>query len=116
MKNSKKSKKISSSKTAGKKNLIILNQGDTVIIKNRSAIASGVIGVILIIFCIAGTILLKDLWNMLLFKVAFPLVVIGALWNNVGVMLGKILLDSPNKLMIVYNPIKKQYKFNDINC
>jgi hypothetical protein len=52
---------------------------------------------------------------MLLFKVAFPLVVIGALWNNVGVMIGKILLDSPNKLMIVYNPIKKQYKFNDIN-
>ena len=115
MKNNKKSKTVSPSKRAGKKNLLIINQGDTVIIKNRSAIASGVSGVILIIFCIAGTILLKDLWNMLLFKLVFPLVVLGALWNSVGTMLGKILLDSPNKLMIVYNPLKKQYKFDDIN-
>lgn len=115
MKSNKKNNKKTPSKVAEKKNLLILNQGDSVIIKNRSAIASGACGVILIIFCIAGTILLKDLWNLLAFKLVFPLVVLGALWNSVGAMLGKVLLDSPNKLMIVYNPIKKQYSFDEIN-
>ncbi|MBQ7344164.1 MAG: hypothetical protein IJW53_05330 [Clostridia bacterium] len=115
MKSKKKTNKKSVKGAPEKKNLSIINQGDTVIIKNRSAIASGVLGVVLIILCVVGTFLLGDIWNMLLFKLAFPLIVLGALWTSIGAIFSKIVLNSPNKLMIVYNPFKKQYNFDDIN-
>lgn len=115
MKSKKKTNKKSVKCAHKKKNLLIENQGDTVVIKNRSAIASGVLGIVLIILCIAGTFLLGDIWNMLLFKLAFPLIVLGTLWTNIGAIFSKVVLNSPNKLMIVYNPFKKQYNFDDIN-
>lgn len=65
--------------------------------------------------CIAGGVVMKEAWELPLFIVVFAIFVIGSVYSLANILLGKIVLDSPNMLMTVYNPFKKQYKFEDIN-
>ena len=50
----KQSKKKTESKMAGKKNLSIVNQGDSIVIRNRAATSASVAGAILLGLCLVG--------------------------------------------------------------
>lgn len=99
----------------GRKNLSVSNHGDIVIIRNRSTIAAGVFGAIVLFLCIAAAISFKDAWSLPLFWVLFGVFVSAAIYSMVNMIFGKILLNSPEKQMIVCNPTKKEYRFDDIN-
>lgn len=111
----KKQNKKTKKRSLERKNLSIQNNGDTVVIKNRSTTSAGVLGALVLLICIIGAIALRDAWRLPAFWLLFGVIVISTVWSVVGMILGKIVLDSPNKTMTVYNPIKKQYKFEDIN-
>lgn len=111
----KKQNKKTKKRSLERKNLSIQNNGDTVVIKNRSTTSAGVLGALVLLICIIGAITLRDAWRLPAFWLLFGVIVISTVWSVVGMILGKIVLDSPNKTMTVYNPIKKQYKFEDIN-
>ena len=112
-KNKKQSKK--NQKIKEKKNLQIANYGDVIVIRNRSVIAASVLSFIMLSLCIAGGVVMKEAWELPLFIVVFVIFVIGSVYSLANILLSKIVLDSPNMLMTVYNPFKKQYKFEDIN-
>ena len=99
----------------GRKNLSVANHGDIVVIRNRSTIAAGVFGAIVLFLCIAAAISFKDAWSLPLFWVLFGVFVAAALYSMVNMIFGKIVLNSPEKQMIVCNPTKKEYSFDDIN-
>ena len=109
-KHSKKNKKI-----IEKKNLKVLNYGDFVIIRNRSVVSVSVFAFIILTLCIACGAALKDAWQMPIFKLVFAFIIAITLCSLASVLLNKIVLDSPNIQMTVYNPFKKQYKFDEIN-
>lgn len=111
----KKNKKKIKSKVINKKNLSIINQGDTVIIRNRSAIAAGVISVIVLGVCAAGIFTLRDAWDLPLFWLMFSVFIVGTLYSFAKTLFGKIVLDSPKTTMTVYNPFPISYKFEDVN-
>ena len=115
MKNNKKKNKKLLKKAPEKKNLSIVNQGDVVTIRNRSTIAASVLWTIVLMFVIVGCFSIKDVWQLPVFWAMFLLLVLGTVWSLLNMILGKIVLDSPDMTMNVYNPIKKQYKFEEIN-
>ena len=113
MKNKKLSKK--NQKIKEKKNLDIANYGDVIVIRNRSVIASSVLTFIMLSLFVAGAVVMKEAWELPMFRVVFAAILLGAAYSLANIFLSKIVLDSPNMLMNVYNPFKKQYKFEDIN-
>ena len=98
-----------------KSNLVVNNFGDTVIIKNRSTVASGILGAVLMALLIWVMVMLKGAWSSLIFWVVFAFLFLSSAHWLLNAMLGKIVLDSPKMLMTVYSPFKKEYKFSDIN-
>ena len=108
-------KRNSEKKVAEKKNLSIVNQGDFIVIRNRSAIGAGVLSVIILGICAAGVYTLRQAWNLPLFWAMFGLLVLGILYSLVKSVCSKIVLNSPQKIITVYNPLPKEYKFEDIN-
>ncbi len=113
MKNKKGKKR--NEKIKERKSLSIINYGDYVIIKNRSTIAAYISGCFALLLCIAGGIVMKEAWQLPMFVVAYILVIIGVVYTFISMLFNKIILDSPNLQMNVYNPFKKQYKFDDVN-
>lgn len=113
--NMKKNKNKAKNKVINKKNLSIINQGDTVIIRNRSTIAAGVLSVIILGVCAAGIFTLRDAWNLPLFWLMFAVFVAGTLFSLAKSIFGKVVLDSPKTTMTVYNPLPVSYKFEDVN-
>ncbi len=93
----------------------MLNQGDLVVIKNRSAISGGMIGAIILFLCIGGAISLKSAWHLPLFWVGILLFGAISVYSIANMIFSKIVLDSPKKQMTVYNPFKMEYQFEDIN-
>ena len=114
MKNTKRNKKTNK-KIKEQKSLSILNYGDTVVIKNRLSIAALISGAITLLLCIAGAVALRNAWKLPMFWVVFLTLTAAILYSFANMIFGKITLDSPNLQMTVYNPFKKQYKFEDIN-
>ena len=115
MKNNKKKNKKPLKKAPEKKNLSIVNQGDVVTIRNRSTTAASVLGGIILTLAIIGCLVMKEAWQLPMFWGAFSLLIFGTVWSFLNMIFGKIVLDSPSMTMNVYNPIKKQYKFEEIN-
>ena len=100
---------------AGKKNLSIVNQGDSIVIRNLSAIAASVTGTIALGLCLVGLLVLKDAWELPYFWLAFAVIFLAAVYSFAKIIFAKILLDSPKKQMIVYTPLPKKYNFEDVN-
>ena len=111
----KKIKKQTKPKATEKRNLSIVNQGDSIVIRNRSAIAASVIGTLVLGIAAAGLLVLRDAWNLPYFRILFGLLIVGCVYSFAKILLAKILLDSPKKLMTVYNPFPRSYKFEDVN-
>jgi hypothetical protein len=109
-KNAKKNRKIRE-----KKSLIIDNCGDTVIIRNRSAVGGGILGVILMVFFITLIFCMRVAWSSLLFWVVMLFLLGCSAYWFVTIAFDKIVLNSPKKLITVYNPLRSEYKFEDIN-
>ena len=65
--------------------------------------------------CVAGAVVMKEAWELPMFRAVFAAILIGAAYSLANIFFSKVVLDSPNMLMTVYNPLKKQYKFEDIN-
>ena len=116
-KNKKKSKAKARAKAkkTGRKNLSIVNHGDEVVISNRSTIAASVCGVIILGLCAAGIFTLRDAWELPLFWCLFSAAALGAVYSFAKMLFGKIVLNSPDMTMTVYNPFPIEYKFVDIN-
>ena len=111
----KKNNKKKDRKIREKRNLSIVNYGDVIIIKNRTAVASAVLGTIILAFSGAVMFTLKDAWNNPVFWGVFAFVVLGTVYMLASAVLNKIVLNSPNMTMTVCFPFKKEYKFSDIN-
>ena len=114
-KKAKEQKKKRERKVIEKKNLSIVNQGDFIIIRNRSAIAASVLSVIILGVCAAGVYTLRQAWNLPLFWTAFGLLGLGIVYSLAKTVFSKIVLNSPQKTITVYNPFPFQYKFEDVN-
>lgn len=115
MKKNKKTNKKQRGKISKKKNLSIINHGDLVIIRNRSTIAAGVLGVLFLGVCAAGVYALRDAWELPLFWLVFGAIIAGVVYSFAKMMISKIVLDSPKMTMTVYSPFVSKYKFEDIN-
>ena len=98
-----------------RKSLIINNFGDTVVIRNRSAIGGGILGVILMAFFVTVAVCMRVAWSYPLFWVVIVFLFGCSAYWFATIAFGKIILDSPKMLMTVYNPFKAEYKFGDIN-
>lgn len=114
MKKTKKNKKANK-KIKDRKSLFIAHYGDYVVIKNRPNFAATFSGLIMLSLCVACGIMLREAFKMPMFAVAFSLIALSIVYSFVSIAFSKILLDSPNMQMTVYNPFKKQYKFDDIS-
>lgn len=115
MKKNKKNNKKQRGKISKKKNLSIINHGDVVVIRNRSTIAAGVLGVLFLGVCAAGVYTLRDAWELPLFWLVFGAIVAGVVYSFAKMLISKIVLDSPEMTMTVYSPFLSKYKFEDIN-
>jgi hypothetical protein len=115
--NKKKTKNKSRAKVKGanRKNLSIVNRGDEVVIRNRSTIAASVFGVIILGLCAAGIFTLRDAWELPMFWLVFSAAIVGVVYSFAKMLFSKIVLNSPDMTMTVYNPFPIQYKFVDIN-
>ena len=101
---------------AGDKNtLLIENNGDFVTIRTRSILVAAIIGSIELALCVACIFVMKGAWGLPWFWVMFSSVILGIIYFTVNELLSKIVLNSPKMTMTVYNPLKKEYKFSDIN-
>ena len=109
-KDNKKSQKIRE-----KKNLAIIEQGDTVVIRSKSIIGGGILGAIMLIFCIAIFFVLKEAWDQFIFWLIYTFIFLSTLYSFVNTVFGKIILNSPKRLMTVYGPFKTEHRFSDIN-
>ena len=99
----------------GKKNLSVVNHGDIVVIRNRSAMASGVIGGIAFILSVIGVVKLRAAWDLPIFWFIFGALIIGTGFSVAQAVFGRIVLDSPSMLMTVYGPFPKEYPFSKVN-
>ena len=115
MKKNSKSKKKTKKKVPERKNLSIVNQGDFIIIRNRSTIAAALIGVIFLGVCAVGVFTLRDAWNLPMFWLMFGALVAGVVYSIAKAMLNKVVLNSPKMTITVYNPVPITYKFEDVN-
>ena len=98
-----------------KKNLLIANMGDMVVIKNRAIIGNTVLGAIVMIFCVIIMFLLREAWDVPLFWVIFSFIFIGSAYSFANIICGRIVLRSGTNIMTVYGPFKKEYSFAEIN-
>ena len=98
-----------------KKNLLIANMGDMVVIKNRAIIGNAILGAIVMIFSVIIMFLLKEAWDVPLFWVIFAFLFVGSVYSFAGIICGRIVLRSGTNLMTVYGPFKKEYSFAEIN-
>ena len=98
-----------------KKNLLIANMGDMVVIKNRAIIGNSILGAIVMIFAVIIMLLLKEAWDVPLFWVIFVFLFLGSVYSFAGIICGRIVLRSGTNLMTVYGPFKKEYSFAEIN-
>lgn len=110
-----KNKKKTKKKIPERKNLSIVNQGDLVIIRNRSTIAAALIGVIMLALIAAGVFTLRAAWDLPLFWLLFGVLTLGVIYSLAKVMLDKVVLDSPKTTITVYNPLPTKYQFEDVN-
>ena len=110
-----KDKKKKTRKVREKKNLSIANYGDTVVIRNQSLIGGGILGGLMVAFCIAIFFVLRDAWDVAIFWIVYPFIFLSTVYSFVNTLFGKIVLDSPHTLMTVYSPFKAEYKFSEIN-
>lgn len=108
-------KNKSKRKIREKKSLVINNFGDTVVIRNRSAVGGGVLGVILMVFFLVVTLCMRAAWKSPLFWGVITFLFLCSAYWFVTTAFAKIVLDSPKLLMTVYNPFKAEYSFKDIN-
>lgn len=98
-----------------KNTLLIENNGDIVTIRTRSILVAAIIGSIELALCVACIFVMKGAWGLPWFWVMFSSVILGIIYFTVNELLSKIVLNSPKMTMTVYNPLKKEYKFSDIN-
>ena len=63
-----------------KKNLLIANMGDMVVIKNRAIIGNSILGAIVMIFAVIIMFLLKEAWDVPLFWVIFAFLFVGSVY------------------------------------
>ena len=98
-----------------KKSLVISNWGDTVIIRNRSAIGGGILGFILMAFFAAVTLCMRVAWASPLFWGVMAFLFLCSAYWFANIAFSKIVLDSPKLVMTVYNPFKVEYSFKDVN-
>ena len=98
-----------------KKSLVISNLGDTVVIRNRSAVGGGILGVILMVFFLTVTLCMRVAWRSPLFWCVIVFLFLCSAYWFATTAFAKIVLDSPKLLMTVYNPFKAEYSFKDIN-
>ena len=110
-----KTKSKKNAKIREKRNLLITNHGDTVIIKNRAAIGGGVLGSLLMAFSLVCMFVLREGWSSPLFWIVFAFLFLSSAHWSLNAAFGKILLNSPEMIMTVYSPFKNEYKFKDIN-
>lgn len=99
----------------GRRNLSVVNNGDTVTIRNRSVVSAGIFGIIIFALIIVAVFKMKAAWELPLFWVGLSLVSLGIVYSSVNAIFSKIVLDSPNTLISVYRPFEKQYKFSEVN-
>ena len=112
MKNNKKDTKR---KDTGKKSLSVNNFGDHVIIRNRNYYLGAALGILIFIVSVVGAFYLRDAWSLPFFWGAFVLLLIGIAYYTVKTIISKIVLDSRDLTMTIYNPFVKRYKFADVN-
>ena len=98
-----------------KKSLAITNWGDTVVIRNRSAVGGGILGVILMAFFVTVTLAMRVAWKSPLFWGVMGFLFLCSAYWFATTAFAKIVLDSPRLLMTVYNPFKAEYSFKDVN-
>ena len=94
-----KNKNKKSRKVREKKNLSIANYGDTVVIRNRSLIGGGILGTLTVAFCIAMLFVLRDAWDVAIFWIVYPFILLSSIYSLINTLFGRIVLDSPNMLM-----------------
>ena len=99
----------------GRRNLSVSNLGDTVIIRNRSVIVAGLVGVIVLILSVAAAVYLREAWKLPIFWVILGALFLGTGYSVAQMIFGKIVLDSKENVMTVYSPFSKSYKFSDVN-
>jgi hypothetical protein len=102
-------------KVPERKNLAVVNQGDLVIIRNRTMIAGALVGVIMLGLCVAGVFTLRSAWDLTMFWLLFGALIAGALYSLAKAIFCKVVLNSPKMTITVYNPVPKTYKFEDVN-
>lgn len=112
MKNNKKDTKR---KDTGKKSLSVNNFGDHVIIRNRNYYLGAALGILIFIVSVIGAFYLRDAWSLPFFWGAFVLLLIGIAYYTVKTIISKIVLDSRDLTMTIYNPFVKRYNFADVN-
>lgn len=95
--------------------LSILHNGDTVVIKNRMAAVTAIIGVAIVSLCIACISGLDKARELPWFWVLLIGAVLATVHSCTSIILSRIVLDSLNLTITVYNPFKKIYKFSEIN-
>ena len=102
-------------KTRDKKNLSIVNRGDTVTIRNKSMIAGAIAGFMLLAFLIVLMFMFREAWDVPAFWFVFVFIFVSTLFSFINRIFGKVIIDSRETTMIVYNPFRIEYKFEDIN-
>ena len=110
-----KEKKNKKQRIKERKNLSIINQGDTIVIKDRSATASAVLWSIILAFLTSLIFMLKDARDEAIFWVPFIFVALSAVYMLSMAIFGKIVLDAIKMTIEIYMPFKIEYKFSDVN-
>lgn len=102
-------------KVRERKNLLIANMGDVVVIKNRAIVGNAILGAVIMAFCIGIFFMLKAAWDQPIFWIIFLFIFLSTVYSFANNICGRIVLRSKTLMMTVYNPFKKEYKFSDIN-
>jgi len=102
-------------KVRERKNLLIANMGDVVVIKNRAIVGNAILGAVIMAFCIGIFFMLKAAWDQPVFWIIFLFIFLSTVYSFANNICGRIVLRSKTLMMTVYNPFKKEYKFSDIN-
>lgn len=95
--------------------LSVRNYGDTVVIKNRSAVGGGIFGAIIMVFSVMVAAKMREAWSSPAFWCVFAFLFVCSAYWFANAVFGRIILDSPKKMMTVYGPFKKEYRFSDVN-
>lgn len=105
----------SADKIADKRTLSIHNHGDTVVIKNRSAVGGGMLGVIITVFAVVVILNMREAWSSPAFWGVFAFLFLCCAYWFATAVFNRIILNSTKKTLTVYGPFKKEYSFDDVN-